>query len=144
MVLQGTWLPRWRTPSYHLHKDVILHSTYTVILLFLRPAPLTHKNPQRLTKVHCMSPVGRKDRLILRCFCKTSCLCDFCGCSCGGCLKTHISFGSLLRFTKEYLLSVWSHKGQGIFKLGLIFSFNCDSVVLEWDSKFLHKMQCFR
>ena len=93
MVPQGTWLPRWRTPSYHLHKDVILHSTYTVILLFLHPAPLTHKNPQRLTKVHCMSPVGRKDRLILRCFCKTSCLCDFCGCSCGGCLKTHISFG---------------------------------------------------
>ena len=36
----------------------------TVILLPLRPASLTHKSPQRRKIIHCMRPVGRKDRSI--------------------------------------------------------------------------------
>ena len=40
----------------------------TVILLPLRPASLTHKNPQRRKIIHRMGmrPAGRKDRLIVR------------------------------------------------------------------------------
>ena len=37
-----------------------------MILLFLRPASLTHKNPQRRPKVHGMRPVGHKYRSIDR------------------------------------------------------------------------------
>ena len=36
----------------------------TVILLPLRPASLTHKNPQRCKIIHGMHPVGCKDRSI--------------------------------------------------------------------------------
>ena len=36
----------------------------TVILLPLRPASLTHKNPQRRKIIHGTRPVGRKDRSI--------------------------------------------------------------------------------
>ena len=41
-----------------------------VILLALRPATLTHKNPQRRKIICGMRPVGRKDRSIdlKRCF----------------------------------------------------------------------------
>jgi len=35
-----------------------------VILLPLRPASQTHKNPQRRKIIHCMCPVGPKDWLI--------------------------------------------------------------------------------
>ena len=36
----------------------------SVILLPLRPASLTHKNPKRLKIIHGMRPVGRKERSI--------------------------------------------------------------------------------
>ena len=136
MVPQWTWLPRWRTASYHLHKYVILDSKYTVILLLLCPAPLTHKKPQRCTKVHCMSPVGCKDRLIWKRFCRISCLCDFCGCSCGCCLKTLISLGFCCALQKNiFYLSGHMKATWGIFNIsGLIVFFNWDLVVLEWDS----------
>ena len=35
-----------------------------VILVALRPASLTHKNPQRHKIIHGMRPAGRKDRSI--------------------------------------------------------------------------------
>ena len=64
-----------------------------MILLPLRPASLTYKNPQRRTKVYGMRHVGRKDRsfdlkMFLHMFCGISCSCDFCGC----CLTKHVSF----------------------------------------------------
>ena len=59
-----------------------------VILLPLRPASLTHKNPQRHKIIHGMRPVGCKEWSIWRFFGRISCLCDFCGC----CLKMHIYF----------------------------------------------------
>ena len=37
-----------------------------MILLYLRPASLTHKNPQRRNIIHGMRPVERKDRSIDR------------------------------------------------------------------------------
>ena len=58
----------------------------------------------------------RKDQW---CFCRISCLCDFCGCSCGCCLKTHISFSLHCALQKNIFLSVWSHKGPSIFSLEL-------------------------
>ena len=35
-----------------------------MILLPLRPVSLRNKNPQRHKIIHCMRPVGRKDRSI--------------------------------------------------------------------------------
>ena len=58
----------------------------------------THKKRQRRKIIHGILPVGRKDRSISRCFCRISCLCDFCGCSVGCCLTRYISlslFGAL-------------------------------------------------
>ena len=41
----------------------------------------------------CILWDAKTDWSIWRCFnCRTSCLCDFCGCSCGRCLTRHISF----------------------------------------------------
>ena len=54
----------------------------SVILLPLRPASLTYKNPQRRKINHGMFPVGRKDRLIdlnIRVFVEISRSCNFCG-----------------------------------------------------------------
>ena len=59
--------------------------TITVILVPLYTVSLTHKNPQR-RKVILWHVSCRTQRLIDRSkdvFVGISCLCDFCGCSCG-------------------------------------------------------------
>ena len=58
-------------------RDYLEQIQPAVILLPLRPASLTNKNPQRHKIIHCMRPVGRKDRSIDRSSC------DFCGCCYG-------------------------------------------------------------
>ena len=56
-------------------------SNIPVILLPLRPVSLMHKNPQRCKINHGMGPIGWSiDPLILRCFCRIPCSCNFCGC----------------------------------------------------------------
>ena len=60
----------------------------------LRPASciLMHKNPQSHKIIYGMCPLGRKDRSISEdVFVENPVWCDFCGCSCGCCLSTHIS-----------------------------------------------------
>ena len=51
-----------------LRKLQLYHGIFTLILLPLCPASLTHKNPQRRKIVHGMRPVGRKERSIGRFF----------------------------------------------------------------------------
>ena len=66
----------------------------TVILLPLRPASLTHKNTQRCKIICGMRPIWGKDWLIdpKMIFCRISCFCDFCGCSCGYCYKINNTY----------------------------------------------------
>ena len=60
--------------------------TITVIFVPLHPVSLTHKNPQRrkviLWHVSCRTQ-RLTDRSLFFFFVGISCLCDFCGCSCG-------------------------------------------------------------
>ena len=60
--------------------------TITVIFVPLHPVSLTHKNPQRrkviLWHVSCRTQ-RLTDRSFFFFFVGISCLCDFCGCSCG-------------------------------------------------------------
>ena len=89
--------------------------------------------------MHVGRPVGRKDRLIDHkiklCFCRTSCLYDFCGGSCGCCLTVHISFSLCCAWQwKEYVLIIICY---------LIFiSVNCNTEFLESEFRltmWLHK-----
>ena len=58
----------------------------------LRLASLMHTNPQRHKIIHGMCPLGRKDRVISDdVFVENPVWCDFCGCSFGCCLTTHLS-----------------------------------------------------
>ena len=65
----------------------------SVILLPLRLASLTHKNPQRCKITHRMRPIGRKHRLIDldMFFVEISSLLNFCGSYYGCCLMMYIS-----------------------------------------------------
>ena len=90
-----------------------------MISLPLCPASLTQKISPKTHKSswHASRRMQRSiDQLIWRCFCRLPCLCDFCGC----CLTMHISFSLCCTLQKNYLLSVWSHKGPRIFSLGLV------------------------
>ena len=81
------------------------------------------------------------DQSVWRCFCRISCLCDFCGCSCGCGLTTHTSFSRRCALHKNIFLSVCSHKGLSIFNLGLFWTGT--QWVLDCHSRFVHKMTGF-
>ena len=97
-----------------------------MILLPLRPVSPTHTNPQRRTKFHDMRLVGCKDRSIDRspgrCFGKISCSCDFCGCSCGRCLTTHISFSLRCSLQKNIFYLSGHIKDKAFSISDLLFS----------------------
>ena len=144
------WMLNWWLNEAHLMWDfactsktmimMIMKNINTVVLWPLRPASLMHKNPPKCTNIYGSVPC-RTQRSIDRSedvFCRIPCLCDFCGYSSGHCWTMHniIFFKTLLCFTKEYLLSTWSHKGPSIFQVRTSCFLNWDSMVLEWDSKF--------
>ena len=55
----------WQQLLYHLYNfEKSFSLTYTVILLPLHPAPMTHKNSQRCKIIHGMRPVGKTQRSI--------------------------------------------------------------------------------
>ena len=84
-----------------------------MILLPLRPASLTHKNPVRREVILGMRLVGRKDRSIDPfVFVEISCSCNSCGSHYGSCLTEHMSFSLFCALKqKDYILiSVYCSK----------------------------------
>ena len=66
--------------------------------------------------------------LIWKCFWWISCLCDFCGCSSGCCLTTHISFNSLVVLTIEGVYRVL----ESVFRVTVGFHKDQET---EWNSE---------
>ena len=61
----GGWVSVGTSLILVIHcRDVEIGTLTAVILLPLRPASLTHKNPQGHKIIHGMRPVGRKERSI--------------------------------------------------------------------------------
>ena len=92
--------------------------------LFLPPASLAHKNPQRSKIIHGMRPVGCKDRYIdlNMCICRISHSCDFCGCYYGCRLTTHISFSLCCTLNTR---TVFFFQYTVIQSLGICLQINC-------------------
>ena len=102
----------------------ILLTNYSDFVTSVSCVPDANKSPKmHKSSKHASRRTQRSiDQSIWRCFSRLiSCFCDFCGCSWGCCLTMHISFSLCCALPKNYLLSVWSHKGPSIFNLGLVF-----------------------
>ena len=87
----------------------ILLTNYSDFVTYVSCVPDANKSPKmHKSSKHASRRTQRSiDQSIWRCFCRLPCLCDFCGC----CLTMHISFSLCCALQKNYLLSVWSHKG---------------------------------